>query len=71
MFDIGMPEFMIIGVVALVVLGPERLPEIMGKLSRGYLQSSGIPMSNIDIGKTGMPLCLADDRRASTRRSSL
>jgi len=36
MFDIGMPEFMIIGVVALVVLGPERLPEIMGKLGRGY-----------------------------------
>ena len=27
---------MIIGVVALVVLGPERLPEIMGKLGRGY-----------------------------------
>jgi sec-independent protein translocase protein TatB len=38
MFDIGMPEFMVIAVVALVVLGPERLPEVMGKIGRGYRQ---------------------------------
>ena len=41
MFDIGFSELMIIGVVALVVLGPERLPKVakqagewMGKLQR-------------------------------------
>ncbi len=41
MFDIGFSELLIIGVVALVVLGPERLPRVarqagqwMGKLQR-------------------------------------
>lgn len=41
MFDIGLTELMIIGVVALVVVGPERLPRLarqigewMGKLQR-------------------------------------
>jgi Tat protein translocase TatB subunit len=38
MFDIGMPEFMVIAVIAMVVLGPERLPEIMGKIGRTYRQ---------------------------------
>ena len=28
MFDLGFTELLIIGVVALVVLGPERLPEV-------------------------------------------
>ncbi|HCA26293.1 MAG TPA: twin-arginine translocase subunit TatB [Betaproteobacteria bacterium] len=28
MFDIGFPELMLIGVVALVVIGPERLPKV-------------------------------------------
>jgi sec-independent protein translocase protein TatB len=37
-FDIGMPEFMVIAVVALVVLGPERLPELMGRIGRTYRQ---------------------------------
>jgi Tat protein translocase TatB subunit len=39
MLDVGMPEFMVIAVVALVVLGPERLPEIMGKIGRFYRQA--------------------------------
>lgn len=41
MFDIGFTELMIIGVVALVVIGPERLPKVartagqwLGKLNR-------------------------------------
>ena len=41
MFDIGFTELMLIGVVALVVIGPERLPKVartagqwMGKLNR-------------------------------------
>ena len=28
MFDIGFSELMVIGVVALVVIGPERLPQV-------------------------------------------
>ena len=41
MFDIGFTELMLIGIVALVVIGPERLPKVartagqwMGKLNR-------------------------------------
>ncbi len=32
MFDIGFPELLIVSVVALLVLGPERLPEAMRTL---------------------------------------
>jgi sec-independent protein translocase protein TatB len=45
MFDIGLWEMMVIGVVALVVLGPERLPKVartaghlMGRLQRYVAQ---------------------------------
>ena len=37
MFDIGFSELLVIGIVALIVIGPERLPEVMrvaGKLMR-------------------------------------
>ncbi|EED34080.1 twin arginine-targeting protein translocase TatB, putative [Luminiphilus syltensis NOR5-1B] len=33
MFDIGFAEFLLIGVVALVVIGPERLPETIRTVS--------------------------------------
>ena len=43
MFDIGLPEFFIAAVVALIVLGPERLPQALrtlglwvGRLRRSY-----------------------------------
>ena len=35
MFGIGVPELIIIMVVALVIFGPGRLPEIGGALGRG------------------------------------
>src|SRR5579883_717250 len=38
MFDIGMPELLVIVVVALVVLGPEQLPEVMRKAGQVYRQ---------------------------------
>jgi len=34
MFDVGFAEVMIIGVVALIVIGPERLPAVARKLGR-------------------------------------
>jgi sec-independent protein translocase protein TatB len=37
--DIGMPEFLVIAVVALVVLGPERLPEVMRRAGLFYRQA--------------------------------
>ncbi|MSQ43537.1 MAG: hypothetical protein EXR45_04940 [Chloroflexi bacterium] len=40
MFDIGVPELAVIAIVALVVLGPERLPEVMSQAGKLYRQVS-------------------------------
>jgi len=34
MFDIGFMEILMIGVVSLVVIGPERLPEVAAKVGK-------------------------------------
>jgi Tat protein translocase TatB subunit len=38
MFDIGMPEMIVIFVVALVVLGPKKLPEVAKALGKGLAE---------------------------------
>lgn len=38
MFNIGAPELMIIVIVALVLIGPKKLPEIMRALGRGLAE---------------------------------
>ena len=38
MFGIGMPELLVIMVVALVVLGPKRLPEVARSLGKGLAE---------------------------------
>ena len=38
MFGIGLPELLLIMVLALLVLGPERLPEMARMLGRAYAQ---------------------------------
>jgi len=37
-FGIGLPELLLIGVVAMIVFGPERLPEIMGQVGRAIAE---------------------------------
>lgn len=38
MFGIGLPELLVIMVVALIVLGPKRLPEVAKALGRGLAE---------------------------------
>lgn len=38
MFDIGFPELIVILVVALIVYGPERLPDLARAMGRGYAE---------------------------------
>jgi len=38
MFDIGMPEMIVIFIVALVVLGPKKLPEVAKALGKGLAE---------------------------------
>jgi sec-independent protein translocase protein TatA len=38
MFGIGLPELMLIMVLALLVLGPQRLPEVARLIGRAYAQ---------------------------------
>ncbi len=34
MFDIGLPEFVVIALLALIVFGPDRMPEMVGQAAR-------------------------------------
>ncbi len=38
MFGIGFPEFLVIMVVALIVVGPSKLPDLARALGRGYAE---------------------------------
>ncbi len=58
MFDIGFSELMLIAVIALVVIGPERLPKVartaghlLGKLQRYVAQVKAELGEELDIGE--------------------
>ena len=34
MFDVGFPELLVVSIVTLLILGPERLPEVLRTLGR-------------------------------------
>ena len=55
MFNIGMPELLLILAVALIVLGPKRLPEIaraLGKIVGEFRRTTQDIRDDFDISKT-------------------
>src|SRR3954471_21784409 len=42
MFDIGLPEFMVLAVVAIFVFGPDRLPDVARQAGRLLRQARGM-----------------------------
>jgi Tat protein translocase TatB subunit len=51
MFGIGMPELMVIAVVALLVVGPKKLPEIAKALGKGLAEFRKVTESATDTLK--------------------
>lgn len=51
MFGLGWPEVAIIGIAALVIFGPKKIPEMgsaLGKTLRGFKQEMNKPTSELD-----------------------
>lgn len=38
MLGVGLPEFILIAIVALIVIGPERMPEMAKAVAKAYVQ---------------------------------
>ena len=56
MFNIGMPELMVVFFVALLVFGPKRLPEIGRQLGKANIgpELTGYERGNIDFWLTAI-----------------
>ena len=63
MFGIGMTELLVILAIALVVLGPKKLPEIARSLGRGLAEfrraSSDMRREFLDVSEETRPLATA------------
>lgn len=65
MFDIGFSELVLIGLVALIVLGPQRLPEVARAAGRWAARLRGF----IDGVKRDMDSAIKDDELAALRKA--
>jgi Tat protein translocase TatB subunit len=54
MFNIGTPELLVVLVIAMVVVGPERLPELARWIGRGVRELRKVQDDVRDIVQTGM-----------------
>ena len=64
MFGLGMPELLVIGVIALVFFGPGKLPEIGGAIGRsikGFKKSMEEPDNKLEDLPEGKRI---DDKKA-------
>jgi Tat protein translocase TatB subunit len=66
MFGIGLPELLVILVVALIVLGPKRLPEVARTLGKGLAEFRRAT-SDITDELRGAQHMLEEEARAATR----
>ncbi len=76
MFDIGFSELMVIGVVALVVIGPERLPKVartlghlFGKLQRYVTQVKSDINREMELAELGKVKTEFEDAARSFKTS--
>ena len=66
MFGIGLPELLVILVVALIVLGPKRLPEVARTLGKGLAEFRRAT-ADITDELRGAQHMLEEEARAATR----
>lgn len=70
MFGIGMPELLVILVVALVVLGPKRLPEVARSIGKAVGEFRRQSTEIIDDFQTQMRLEDEAARRADLKKAA-
>ena len=67
MFGIGLPEMIVIGVVALLVVGPDKLPSLARSLAKGIfeMRSTMNQLKEQIVGDSGLDEAVSDFRGAS------